>query len=611
MQSAQELYRELAKLSFRAVLALLLIPVIVWGFSHHVLGKRDAAFFSGLEQRIANQPEEASKHADAIALFRANPPSHSCDATGEAAQALADEFCAPMSETWQFHWAQKLGVVAMIGGVLLLLLAAALGMMAFRGREAQYRSLVLAWRLLAISSALEVVLQSAMLVWLSFWLTAYFFEVYFIKLVALVGILAGTAVFIAIAKIFGRSQGEMAVEGELVAENDAPALWERIRALAAQLGTAPPDHIVAGIDCNFFVTESTLALRGQVLAGRTLFVSLPLLRVLDQAEADAILAHELAHLSGGDTSSSAALGPMVVRFDSYCHEMAGFGLTLIAFYLLSTYRVVFELAWKRDSREREFLADRTAAQLVSGEAVTRSLIKVIAYSTYRDKVECDLFSRQDKHDEAIGIAAFVAQGLHPFAGSGDFVSAMETANVPHPFDSHPSLEERMRNVESVMPAHQFGAVLTAEVASGWTSRITTAEAIEARLWADYEARFAQVHEQDLAYRYLPQDDAERAIVEKYFPAQLFALKGGNALTVSCDGLLLPKEQKLVGWEEISNVEYEDGYLGDVLKLTLTEKGTFGHKTNKVKLAGVKAQREQLKAALGQYWHRHKVARGLA
>jgi hypothetical protein len=284
---------------------------------------------------------------------------------------------------------------------------------------------------------------------------------------------------------------------------------------------------------------------------------------------------------------------------------------LIAVYLLSMYRVIFELAWKRDSREREFLADRMAAQLVSGGAVTRSLIKVIAYSTYRDKVERDLFSRQDKHDEAIGIAAFVAQGLHPFAGSGDFVSAMETANVPHPFDSHPSLEERMRNVQSVTPAQQFGAVLTAEVASGWTSRINTAEAIEARLWADYEARFAQVHEQDLAYRYLPQDDAERAIVEKYFPAQLFALKGGNALTVSCDGLMLPKEQKLVGWEEISNVEYEDGYLGDVLKLTLTEKGTFGHKTNKVKLAGIKAQREQVKAALGQYWHRHKVARGLA
>jgi Zn-dependent protease with chaperone function len=605
--STQALYRELAKLSLRTVLALLFIPLLVWGFSVHVQAQRDSGFLAALDRKVASEPHKAQQYAVAIALFRANPPSRACVA---ASPELRAEFCAEYSEAWQFHWARKVAGYALMAAVLLLLTVAALGLAAFRGRAAQYRSLVLAWRVLALSSALEVILQSVMLVWLSFWLTAFFFEVYILKLVVLVGILAGMAVFAAVVKIFARSQGDMALEGELVAEADAPALWERIRALAAQLGTAAPDNIVAGIDSNFFVTESKLALRGQVLDGRTLFVSLPLLRVLDQGEADAVLAHELAHLSGGDTASGAALGPMLVKFDSYRHEMSGAGLTLIAWYLLSLYRVVFELAWKRDSREREFLADRTAAKATSGGAVTRSLIKVIAYSSYRNKVEADLFSRQDSHGESIGIAAFVAQGLHPFAGSGDFLSEMETASVPHPFDSHPSLDERMRNVDSVLPAQQFGAVMTAEVASSWTSRITTAEAIEARLWADYEARFAQAHEHDLAYRYLPRDDAERAIVEKYFPVQVFALKR-ESLTVAYDGLLLPGEMKVLGWQDVSNIEYEDGYLGDVLKLTLTEKGTFGNKTNKVKLPGIKPQRDQLKSALGQYWHRNKVARGVA
>lgn len=233
---------------------------------------------------------------------------------------------------------------------------------------------------------------------------------------------------------------------------------------------------------------------------------------------------------------------------------------------------------------------------------------MIAYSTYRNKVEEELFSRQDRHGEAIGIAAFVAQGLHPFAGSGDFISAMQTASVPHPFDSHPSLEERMRNVYCVLPAQQFGAVITATVAASWTSRIASADAIEARLWGEYEAGFAQAHEHHQAYRYLPQTEAERDIVEKYFPAQVFALKGGAALTVAFDGLLLPGAPEVLAWDEVTNIAYEDGYGGDVLTLTLAEKGVLGNKSRKVKLPGVKPLREALKAALGQYWHRHKAAR---
>ena len=47
--------------------------------------------------------------------------------------------------------------------------------------------------------------------------------------------------------------------------------------------------------------------------GRTLYVSLSLLRVLEQDEADAVLAHELAHFHGGHTAVSASLVPMQAR----------------------------------------------------------------------------------------------------------------------------------------------------------------------------------------------------------------------------------------------------------------------------------------------------------
>ena len=121
-----------------------------------------------------------------------------------------------------------------------------------------------------------------MLVWLSFWLTAYFWHSYYIKLIAIAGIAAAAAVFYAVYTLFKKLPSDNEIEGELIAEADAPRLWERIRQLAGRVQTAPPDQIIAGIDTNFFVTEAPCEVRGQTLHGRTLFVSIPLLRVLDQ-----------------------------------------------------------------------------------------------------------------------------------------------------------------------------------------------------------------------------------------------------------------------------------------------------------------------------------------
>lgn len=611
MRSVLAIRQDLRRVLVRALFALFLLPAIAWGFTHYMLAERDESFLAAVDAKVRTDGGAPAEQQAVMAFYRAVPPSAICADSADAHAAYRAAMCEPLSEQWQFYWVNLVAKCAVGVGVLLLLTVALLGLVAFRSRAAQYASLVLGWRILAGSSAVEVIVQSAMAVWLSFWVPAYFFQRYSVKLIVLIGLCAGVAAVVAVARIFARTAGAMGIEGELVSEADAPELWGRVRALAAQLGTSAPEHLVAGIDANFFVSEVDIQVQGQLLHGRTLYVSLPLLQVLDQAEAEAVLVHELAHLRGGDTTSSAKIGPKLVQFDAYCEAMRGAGLTLVAYYLLSMYRFILELALKRDSREREFLADRAAAATVGGMPLVRSLIKVAAYSTYRGRVERELFARQSKHDESIGIAAFVAQGLPQFALSGEFLSEMETASVPHPFDSHPLLDERMRNVGVQLPPVQFGAVMTDPLASSWASQIMTGPAIEARLWSNYESRFAQSHEQDLAYRYLPDGDAERAIVEKYFPLQVFDLKKDQRLMVAFDCLTLPGDHGAYAWDDLSNIQYEEGYGGDVLKLTTTQKGVFGNKTVKVKLAGIKAQRQQLKAALGSYWHRHKYARGKA
>ena len=361
MRSVRAIQRDLMRVLVRAIFALFLIPGIVWTFTHHVLAERDGMFLSAVEAKVAHDAAPAAAQGEILAFYRTHLPSTACSPMSKVPAEYRDNFCQSWSSQWQMYCADRAAKVTIAAGLLLLLTVSVLGLVAFGSRAAQYGSLVLGWRILAFSSAAQVIVQSAMAVFLSFWLTAHFAERSFIKLIVVVAIVAGIAAFAAVAQIFARSPHDMEIEGELVPEGDAPELWKRIRALAGHLGTAPPEQLVAGIDANFFVTEAPLTVQGQPVGGRTLYVSLSLLRVLDKSEADAVLVHELAHLKGGDTSSSARLGPKLVQFDAYCNAMSGAGLTLVAFFLPSMYRFIFELALKRDSREREFKADRAAA----------------------------------------------------------------------------------------------------------------------------------------------------------------------------------------------------------------------------------------------------------
>jgi Zn-dependent protease with chaperone function len=603
--------KDLAKVVAFALLSLFLVPVATLLFVNHAQPQLDGAIIRSVERQVDQDKRISAEGKVQIkAFYRANPASSLCASTDPELAQDQQALCPRFSDAWQFHTAHEIARWTILAGVVVLLAELLLGAVAFWNRKAQYLSFVIGWRMLSLASAVEMLVQGAMLVWLSFWVTAFFFHLYSIKLIAMIGILVAAAVFFAIVGLLRRPALANAIDGELVGEGDAPGLWANTRALAARLKTAPPRQIVAGIDTNFFVTEAPLTVAGKTLIGRTLFVSLPLLRLLDRAQADAVLGHELAHFRGGDAASSARLGPKLVQYDHYLGMMRGGGLTLVVYHLMYLYRMIFEFALMRDSREREFKADRTAAKLVSPQAIVQSLIKIAAYASYRSEIERELFEHDRQHSEQLGIAQFVASGLAPYAASAKFVQAMGSASVPHPFDSHPAMLDRMKNVRHLVKPDGFGAIVTEPVARSWADDIQTAPQIEQRLWTAYEQGFAADHERTLAYRYVPDNDTERALVLRYFPPQQFPLKGGLAVVVNYSGLQLPGRPDELSWDDIKNLAYENGFGGDVLTITLQEKGLLGAKTTKVKLPGIGKQREAFKNALGVYRHRHEVMRKL-
>lgn len=608
--SEPTLQRAIGKIAFKALIALFLLPGLTLGFARWM--KHDAD--NDIRTQIATEIAQSKKLSEeerlaAQAFYQAALPSASCTDDSPALAQLRAGACATYSPLWQFVTTERVAFATVVINVLLVLVLVGLGALAFSNRAAQYTSFVFGWRLLTFASAAQLVVQGAFAVWLSFWLTAHFFHVYIVKLIAIVAIVAAVAVWTALVAIFRRVPMNNAVEGRLVEAHEAPALWARIRDFASRLGTAPPRQMIAGIDANFFVTEMPLDVGGAKTQGRTLFVSLPLLRQLEADEANAVLAHELGHFSGGDTASSAALGPKLAQYDYYNAHLRHGGTTVVASWLLDLYRVIFEIALQQSSRQREFAADTVAANLTSPQAVVRALVKVAAYAQYRHRVEHGLFAQGERHGGDLGIAQRVATGLAAFGQSPEFVDAMRAADVPHPFDSHPPLAQRMRNVGHVLDEAHFADVVATPAAAPWTNDIVDADAMEQAQWQAFEQQFSQAHEEALAYRYEPATDEERALVERWFPAQRFALKKDEAVVVTYAGLELPGKSEMLSWDRVENIEYEDATLGgDKLKLHHPERGWLGAKTTKVSLSFAGKDRDRFKQTLGQYWHRHRVMR---
>jgi Zn-dependent protease with chaperone function len=462
--------------------------------------------------------------------------------------------------------------------------------------------------MLMASSVVQVLSQGTLAVGLAYWLPAYFFERFSVKLLAMVAICAGLSALVVIIKIFQRPKSVTNVEGEQLTEAAAPRLWQRVREIAARLQTAVPDHIIGGIDANFFVTEMPVTVGTKVFAGRTLFVSVPLLRILSTAQADAVLGHELAHFSGGDTSASARLNPALLRYDHYTHGLQE-GMTIVVFPIMQLYRLLLQLSLSRDSRAREFQADRTAASVTSAQAMIEALVKVAAYATYRGKTEEELINGWERLNEQFGLGASVAHGLLPYSTTEQFVDEMRTAPVPHPFDSHPPMAQRMQNVGYQLDVAAFGGVVAVIPDACWADEIDGANEIEGRLWAAYEQRFAARHEQVLAYRYEPATEEERAIVLKYFPPVGFSLKEGQSIEINVDGIMRSGEA-LVPWDDLGGLKYENSIVSGE-KLDITLKGASGTRSLAIKVKGLSKQKTPFMNTINHFWRRHQVMRAEA
>ena len=245
-----------------------------------------------------------------------------------------------------------------------------------------------------------------------------------------------------------------------VKEEHDKQIYDWVSSLAQHIGTRAPDNILIGDSENFYVTTARLAISGDdnLIKGRTLFLSSPLLHVLTHEELRAVVGHELGHFKGGDTFYSRTFAPArramrealegVTTHDSTnAWERARNALISPARELLLELYFRYEFAIRGISRQRELKADQIGAEIGGYRAFATSLLKVCFYQGSIRSVMKHVIRRCVNGRPVQNISQIYAGAMRwdlTVDHWHEFKSHLDQSVQSHPFDTHPTAEERLK-----------------------------------------------------------------------------------------------------------------------------------------------------------------------
>jgi Zn-dependent protease with chaperone function len=576
---------------------IFLVPVIALPFFLHAQARFDAEARASILNRISTDPSlTPARRAQAQELFTNVPFSR---------LIRNSEFAKSIDSSLRFHfatfrWMIRLSALSILASVVVFALAGLCVLLSLKSQRSQYLSLAIGWNVLRIYATFQTVIQGIVLVALSYWVTALWFNRYFPKLIFIAGALALAGIFAVVKAIFKRTDVTLDVDGALLSREGSAAgrFFDELSAICKKVGTAPPDQVIVGIDDNFFVTEVPVRLGGETKTGRTLFASLSLLKQLPTAEAEGVLAHELAHFSGADTFYSKKTAPLLAAYQRYLEALYSGGIGHIVFYFMNCFRGLFAVSLGKRSREREFRADRIAAETTSPRDMAGALLRITAYSKFRNEIQLKLFE-QDRVMETTNIAEQIADGFS--ASASRFAAEQDLGELrsSHPFDSHPPLADRLAAVGVPLSPEMAESLLTEPGDGGWFRMIENAEEIERAQWDAFEAKFRSFHEATLPYRFLPETEAETAVVVKAFPPLTVQGKAGS-LAIDHTQVHLTSWENPIAFREITQCSVNDGVL-------YIEYQRDGKRKEKLKLGKFGKRQAEVLDAFNRYWGRHQSA----
>ncbi len=180
--------------------------------------------------------------------------------------------------------------------------------------------------------------------------------------------------------------------------------------------------------------------------------------------------------------------------------------------------------------------------------------------------------------------------------------------MPHPFDTHPTLGSRLAQLGFDVREAVRDTGIQQPAHDSWYHTIATAPAIEERMWAEQQKALQSYHSQDLAWRLMPKDEEDEAIVRAHFPRIVFRNRTGAEATLDFDRIQLPEWSAPIFFKDIGFASEEDAWnLKKRLTITHTPPGMAKDVKVKFYPGPFTSEKGALLMLFGHYYGRHKTA----
>jgi len=248
-----------------------------------------------------------------------------------------------------------------------------------------------------------------------------------------------------------------------------PRLFKELADVASKVGEPMPHEVYLVPDVNAAVRErgGFMGFRGR----RVMLLGLPLLQVLTISEMRAVVAHEFGHYHGGDTR----LAPWIYKtreaiIRTVQHLSSSSSVLHLPFLW---YGKLFLRVTQAISRHQEFAADALAARTVGTRPLTTGLRTIfgaaLAYKSYFLEEVAPVLGAGFLPPLAEGFTQYLRE---PYVADAVDKATQEEMRKPKidPYDSHPSLPDRLKALEGLppgpQPANEPPALSLLENASG-------------------------------------------------------------------------------------------------------------------------------------------------
>lgn len=249
------------------------------------------------------------------------------------------------------------------------------------------------------------------------------------------------------------------VIGTALSQSTNRSTYNFVKEIANKLNATTPDNIVVGLEPNFYVTSADVKVIGddKILSGETLYISLPLARILSVEEIKAVIGHELGHFRGKDTIYSRKFSPVYAGLIHAVSAMeveetdnSSSGIAKIPAFVLLSYMInVFDRNVSAISREREFEADKASSEVADPEALATSLLKISLYAHFWNNLQKSVIDRLKQRKMTRNISKLFASSVKYDVNQTalpEVLNSITQETISHPTDSHPPTGTRIKQL---------------------------------------------------------------------------------------------------------------------------------------------------------------------